>query len=45
MEHLSVVGAMPLFFPLEASLMQNVDGQALMKASQMQLNALRILTA
>ncbi len=36
MEHLSVEGAMPLYFHPKASLMQNVDGQALMKASKMQ---------
>jgi hypothetical protein len=34
MVHLSVEGAIPLFFHLKASLMQDVDGQALMKAYQ-----------
>jgi hypothetical protein len=43
MEHLSVEGVMPLFFHLKASLTLDVDGQALMKASKMQLNAYLIL--
>jgi hypothetical protein len=43
MEHLSVEDATPLFFHPKASLMPDVDGQALMKASQMQLNVYRIL--
>jgi hypothetical protein len=36
MEHLSVKGAMHLCFHPKASLTPDVDGQALMKASQMQ---------
>jgi hypothetical protein len=36
MERLSVEGAMRLYFHPKASLMRDVDGQALMKASKMQ---------
>jgi hypothetical protein len=36
MERLSVEGAMRLYFHPRASLMQDVDGQVLMKASKMQ---------
>jgi hypothetical protein len=43
--HLSVESATPLFFPLEVSLMQDVGGQALMKAFPVQLNVYQILTA